>query len=38
MVGFIERYAAPELKAAMRTNRAALKVKYLDYDWSLNGQ
>jgi len=36
-LGFIEQYAAGELKSRIKANRSAFKVKYLDYDWSLNG-
>ncbi len=36
-LGFIEQYAAGELKSRIKANRLGLKVKYLDYDWSLNG-
>ena len=38
IVGFFEEYALPELKEAISANRQHLKVKYLDYDWSLNGK
>ncbi len=37
VAGFILRYAKGDLKAAMEKNKGALKIKYLDYDWSLNG-
>ena len=37
IIGFVERYAAPELKNAITARRPSLKIKYLDYDWSLNG-
>ena len=37
IIGFIERYASPELKASLIANRKDLKVAYLVYDWSLNG-
>lgn len=38
IAGFFERYALPELKASIMAVRKNLKVKYLDYDWSLNGE
>lgn len=38
IVGFFEEYALPELKEAISASRQLLKVKYLDYDWSLNGE
>ena len=38
IVGFFEQHALPELKKAITANRQLLKVKYLDYDWSLNGE
>jgi hypothetical protein len=37
IISFIERYAAPGLKNAIAARRPSLKIKYLDYDWSLNG-
>lgn len=38
IVGFFERYAAPELKAGIAADRENIKVKYLIYDWSLNSK
>lgn len=38
IVGFFEQYAAPELKASIAADRENIKVKYLDYDWTLNGE
>ncbi len=38
VIGFFERYAEGELKRALLSSRSTLKVKYLDYDWSLNGR
>jgi hypothetical protein len=35
-VAFALRYAAPDMASAIRAAGAGLKVKYLDYDWSLN--
>ncbi len=37
-IGFIEQFANGTLKSAIMTNRSSLKIKYLDYDWSLNGR
>ncbi len=37
VVGFFLRFADMELKERLMTNRDNIKVKYLDYDWSLNG-
>jgi hypothetical protein len=38
IVGFFEKYAAGELKGALDGKKSALDLKYLDYDWSLNGK
>jgi len=38
IVGFFEKFASPELKASIKADRNNLKVRYLDYDWSLNGE
>jgi hypothetical protein len=38
IIGFFERYAAPPLKAAIVGRKKELKIEYLDYDWSLNGE
>ncbi|MCU0561311.1 MAG: DUF547 domain-containing protein [Desulfobacterales bacterium] len=35
--GFYRSYAAGELKQRLEQVRGPLRVKYLDYDWSLNG-
>ena len=37
IVGFFRKYAAGELKSALDANPGAIDVRYLDYDWSLNG-
>jgi len=37
IVGFFSRYAAPEMKNDMASRQSELKIRYLDYDWSLNG-
>lgn len=36
-VAFFTKYAEGNLKAALKQNSKNLKIKYLDYDWSLNG-
>ena len=38
IAGFFEQYAAPGLKVPLAADRENIKVKYLDYDWSLNGE
>ena len=38
VVGFFLRYAEGELKRQIEARRGKIKVKYLDYDWSLNGK
>jgi hypothetical protein len=35
-VAFVKKYAHGELLAAIEAAGESLKVKYLDYDWSLN--
>lgn len=35
--GFVLKYASDELKADIVKNGDNLKIEYLDYDWSLNG-
>jgi hypothetical protein len=37
VIGFFLRFADTELKAKLMAHRDKIKVKYLDYDWSLNG-
>jgi hypothetical protein len=37
VVGFFLRFAEAELKEKLMANRDKIKIKYLDYDWSLNG-
>jgi len=37
IVGFIRRYADEAMKTEFEKRSSDLKVKYLDYDWSLNG-
>ena len=38
VVGFFLKYGAEDLKKRLQTSRDKLKVKYLDYDWGLNGK
>jgi hypothetical protein len=38
LVGFVLQYARGELKTQLEDRRSSVKVKYLDYDWSLNGE
>ncbi|MEE4354775.1 MAG: DUF547 domain-containing protein [Desulfatiglans sp.] len=37
IVGFFLKYAEEDLKARLEKNRGKITVRYLDYDWSLNG-
>lgn len=37
VVGFYQKYAQGELKQKLEAGRDRIEVKYLDYDWSLNG-
>jgi len=38
IVGFFSKYAKGDLKKELESNRKKIKVKYIDYDWSLNGK
>lgn len=38
IVGFFKQYARGKLKEALEKNKEKLKVRYLEYDWSLNAQ
>ena len=38
IIGFFDQYASDELKNKIIERRSSLKIKYLDYDWSLNGK
>lgn len=38
IVKFFLKYAEGDLKAALDPNEDKVKIKYLDYDWSLNGE
>jgi len=37
VIGFFLKYAKGEIKKRLETNRDNIKIKYLDYDWTLNG-
>jgi hypothetical protein len=36
IVGFILKYAEGDLKDQLEAHKEKIRVKYLDYDWSLN--
>ena len=38
ILGFFLGYAKGDLKEQLEVNKEKIKVKYLDYDWSLNGK
>jgi len=38
IIGFFLKYAKWDLKRQLETKRGKIKVKYLDYNWSLNGK
>ncbi|MBW2298585.1 MAG: DUF547 domain-containing protein [Deltaproteobacteria bacterium] len=38
VVGFFLKYAQEDLKNQLEDNKSKIKIKYLDYDWSLNGK
>jgi len=38
IVGFILKYAKGGLKKRLESNKGDIVIKYLDYDWSLNGK
>jgi uncharacterized protein DUF547 len=38
IVGFFLKYAEGPLKKGLAAGKDSLKIKYLDYDWSLNGK
>jgi hypothetical protein len=38
IVGFVTEYARGNLKEKIETNQGKIKIKYQDYDWSLNGE
>ncbi len=37
-LGFVLKYAEGDFKKQLEAKKEKIKVKYLDYDWSLNGQ
>jgi len=37
LTGFFLKYAEGDLKKRLEANRSNIKIKYLNYDWSLNG-
>ena len=37
IIGFFQKYAMGKLKSDINIRKSSLKIKYLDYDWSLNG-
>jgi hypothetical protein len=38
IVGYFLKYAREDFKKRLEDNRDKIKIKYLDYDWSLNGR
>ncbi len=38
VLGFFLKYAKGDFKKRLEANRSNIKIKYLDYDWSLNGK
>ena len=38
VIGFFLKYADGDLKKGLEANKERIKIKYLDYDWSLNGK
>lgn len=38
VIGFLIKYAKEDLKKELEAKRSKIKIKYLDYDWSLNGK
>jgi len=38
VIGFLIKYAKEDLKKELEVKRSKIKIKYLDYDWSLNGK
>lgn len=38
VLSFFDQYASGELKKQLSAKRGSITVKYLDYDWSLNGR
>jgi hypothetical protein len=38
VIGFFLKYAEGDLKKGLEANKEKIKIRYLDYDWSLNGK
>jgi hypothetical protein len=38
IIGFFQKYALGDLKEELDSSREKIEVKYLSYDWSLNGK
>ncbi len=38
VIGFFLKYAEGDLKKGLEANKENIKIKYMDYDWSLNGK
>jgi hypothetical protein len=38
IIGFVSKHATGKLKINLETQTDNIKIKYLDYDWSLNGK
>jgi hypothetical protein len=38
VVGFYLTYAQDDLKRKLEAARSRIKIRYMDYDWSLNGE
>ncbi|MFC1813766.1 DUF547 domain-containing protein [Thermodesulfobacteriota bacterium] len=38
IIGFFMKYAEKELKKELEAQKGRIKIKYLDYDWALNGK
>lgn len=38
VIGFLIKYAKEDLKKELVAKKSKIKIKYLDYDWSLNGK
>lgn len=38
VLGFVLHYASAQMKTAIQAKEKEIRIKYLDYDWSLNGK
>ena len=38
IIGYFKKYVRGDLKKALNNNGSKINVKYLDYDWTLNGK